>query len=174
MMILEKFQELVRTFNADLADQKFTIMIESSLLWLNNRVSWNHGSDIVIYKQWSSPDCTYEWYHKIGIIPRDFQKIHFSHFFSSDINECSDSELNNCTQGCQNRYGTYTCFCEKDFILLDDKISCQGKHSGFFLVQWNTETHRNMIDFQKFYYQTRFPQALIHFDNAISWSEALN
>ena len=46
---------------------------------------------------------------------------------SSDINECDDSSLNNCSENanCTDTIGSYECTCSEGYS--GDGISCEGK-----------------------------------------------
>ncbi|XP_070549842.1 uncharacterized protein [Ptychodera flava] len=44
--------------------------------------------------------------------------------FCEDIDECVDSSLNDCTQGCSNTDGTYSCDCRQGYELAPDGKTC--------------------------------------------------
>ena len=49
-------------------------------------------------------------------------------FISIDINEC-DEENGSCAHICNNRIGSYQCFCEDGYELDSDQHSCNGTNS---------------------------------------------
>ena len=50
----------------------------------------------------------------------------------ADINECSNSSLNNCHEyaNCINEIGNYSCMCKMGFV--GDGVNCTGTHSTLF------------------------------------------
>ena len=47
--------------------------------------------------------------------------------FFSDVNECNTEGLNDCTQGCLNLYGGYSCECDTGYRLLTDEVTCESE-----------------------------------------------
>ena len=57
-----------------------------------------------------------------------------------DINECSDSNLHNCTndQVCQNTVGSFKCTCREGFVFKSDGSTCECKnniHTSLLLLR---------------------------------------
>ena len=44
-----------------------------------------------------------------------------------DVDECSNTGLNDCSQLCENTNGSYQCSCASGFSLQPDKTTCTGK-----------------------------------------------
>ena len=47
--------------------------------------------------------------------------------YFADIDECTDSTINQCEHLCENILGSFRCACQEGFRLEDDGQSCEGK-----------------------------------------------
>ena len=67
--------------------------------------------------------------------------VDFSVFLVSDIDECGDSNLNNCSEiaNCTDTVGSYECMCSEGYT--GDGFSCEGMHKINFITDL-TLTHR--------------------------------
>ena len=45
----------------------------------------------------------------------------------SDINECEDDRLNECSHACNNTNGSFVCHCPPELTLNDDMFTCKSK-----------------------------------------------
>ena len=48
-------------------------------------------------------------------------------FIFVDINECTDSSVNNCNEDCENTVGSFFCKCNGGKVIDSDGISCKGE-----------------------------------------------
>ena len=84
-----------------------------------------------------------------------FKCITFTHYLClfSDIDECGDESLNNCTDNshCQNLYGTYVCNCESGYYrngsICEGNFACTVWSCVFvvYMFSWYFEFARIIV-----------------------------
>ena len=71
-----------------------------------------------------------------------------------DIDECVEMS-HECEQNCQNAPGTYTCSCDDNFVLKEDKKSCkQSKLSQDILklYEWYSHNYYKFLTYRDWVY----------------------